>query len=121
MEDTIMKNFKTINGYMGGAITKYTGECLICDSFKLEGKLEEVSLTFNDIFRASHKVSNSLKLGATEVMEIHTKESNILMGCSGENSPIHIHIFAIFNKTGNIALGKFQLKKVLPEAVAELS
>ena len=121
MDESIMEGLQGIKGYMGGAINNYTGECLICDSNKLQGSLEEVSATFNDVFRDSHKISNDLKLGATKIMEIHTEKSTILMGCSGENSDIHLHIFAIFNQDGNVALGKMQLKKILPQAVAALS
>ncbi len=121
MDESIMEGIQGIKGYMGGAINNYTGECLICDSNKLQGSLEEVSATFNDIFRDSHKVSNDLKLGSTHIMEIHTEKSTILMGCSGENADIHLHLFAIFAKDGNAALGKMQIDKILPKAVAALS
>ena len=54
-------------------------------------------------------------------MEIHTEKSVVLMGCSGEDARVHVHIFAVFSKDGNVALGKMGLKKILPKAVEMLS
>ena len=121
MDESIMEGLQSVKGYLGGAINNYTGECLVCDTMRLTGNLEEVSATFNDIFRDSHAVSNKLKLGATKIMEIHTEKSTVLMGCSGEESRVHLHIFAIFAKDGNVALGKMALNKILPKAVEALS
>ncbi len=121
MDETIMERLQSIKGYLGGAINNYTGECLVCDAQRLSGNLEEVSSTFNDIFRDAHKVSQNLKLGATKIMEIHTEKGKILMGCSGEDARVHLHIFAIFSDDGNVALGKIALGKILPEAVEALA
>ncbi len=121
MDETIMEGLSSVKGYMGGAINNYTGECLVCDAARLSGNLEEVSATFNDIFRDSHKISQNLKLGATEIMEIYTEKAVVLMGCSGEESRVHLHIFAIFSNDGNVALGKMALKKILPKAVEMLA
>jgi predicted regulator of Ras-like GTPase activity (Roadblock/LC7/MglB family) len=121
MDESMMEGLQSIKGYLGGAINNYTGECLVCDAQKLSGNLEEVSATFNDIFRDSHAVSKNLKLGATKIMEIHTEKGKVLMGCSGEDSRVHLHIFAIFTEDGNVALGKMALNKILPEAVKALS
>jgi len=121
MDESILDDLSSIKGYLGGAINNYTGECLVCDAAKLSGNLEETSATFNDVFRDSHKISNNLKLGATEIMEIHTEKAVILMGCSGEDARVHLHMFAVFSKDGNVALGKMALKKILPKAVEMLS
>jgi len=121
MDESIMEGLQSVKGYLGGAINNYTGECLICDAQRLSGNLEETSATFNDIFRESHKVSKNLKLGTTKVMEIETENGRVLMGCSGEDARVHLHIFAIFSNDGNIALGKMALKKILPQAVDSLS
>ena len=121
MDETIMEDLQAVKGYMGGAINNYTGECLVCDAQRLTGNVEETSATFNDIFRDSHKVSRALKLGATEIMEIHTEKGKVLMGCSGEDARVHLHIFAIFSSDGNVALGKMALNKILPKAVEALS
>ena len=121
MDESILASLSDVKGYLGGAVNNYTGECLVCDAAKLSGNLEETSATFNDIFRDSHKVSKNLKLGATEVMEIHTEKAVILMACSGEDARVHLHIFAVFSSDGNVALGKMALKKVLPKAVEMLA
>jgi len=121
MDETILEDLSAVKGYLGGAISNYTGECLVCDTARLSGNLEEVSATFNDVFRDSHKISNALKLGATQIMEIHTEKAVILMGCSGEDARVHLHIFAIFQNDGNVALGKMMLRKILPKAVEMLS
>ena len=121
MDESIMEGLQSIKGYLGGAINNYTGECLVCDAQRLTGNLEETSATFNDVFRDSHKISKNLKLGRTEIMEIHTEKGKILMGCSGEDARIHLHIFAIFASDGNVALGKMAINKILPQAVDSLS
>ncbi len=43
------------------------------------------------------------------------------MGCSGEESRVHLHMFAVFQADGNVALGKMALKKTLPKAVEMLA
>ena len=121
VDESIMEPLIGINGYMGGAVNNYTGECLVCDSTKISGNLEEVSATFNDVFRDAHKISKSLQLGATEIMELRTEKAIILMACSGEDARVHLHIFAIFSKDGNVALGKMALDKVVRTSVEALS
>ncbi|RLA75024.1 MAG: hypothetical protein DRG30_04860 [Epsilonproteobacteria bacterium] len=121
MDESIMESLQSVKGYLGGAINNYTGECLICDAQRLSGNLEETSATFNDVFRDVHKISRNLNLGATDIMEIHTEKGKIIMGCSGEDARVHLHIFAIFAPDGNVALGKMALAKILPHAVEELS
>lgn len=121
MDESIMERLLKVKGYLGGAVNNYTGECLVCHSNKLSGNLEEISATFNDIFRDAHSVSHKLKLGRTEIIEIHTAKAVILMGCSGEDTNAHIHIFALFQHDGNIALGKMALNKIIPEVVELLA
>ncbi|MEA3490672.1 MAG: hypothetical protein U9R27_02095 [Campylobacterota bacterium] len=121
MDENIMESLQSVKGYLGGAISNYTGECLICDTYRLSGNVEEAAATFNDIFRDSHKVSKHLQLGATKIMEIQTEQSNVLMGCSGDESRVHLHIFAIFALDGNTTLGKMAISKILPRAVESLS
>ena len=121
MDESIMEPLININGYMGGAINNYTGECLICDATKITGNLEEVSATFNDVFRDAHRISKSLQLGATQVMELRTEKAMVLMACSGEDARVHLHIFAVFSKDGNVALGKMALNKVIKSAVEALA
>lgn len=121
MDETIMEDLASVKGYLGGAINNYTGECLVCDAQRLTGNLEETSATFNDIFRDAHAVSKNLKLGSTKIMEINTEKGKVIMGCSGEDARVHLHIFAIFSEEGNVALGKMAINKILPKAVDALA
>ncbi len=88
----------------GSGLSQFTGELLLHDYINENLKLEETLVTFNDVFRNSHSLSQHLSLGKLEIMELTTTDSKILMACSGENSPIHLHLFAVFKKDGNVAL-----------------
>ena len=121
INESIFDDIKQINGYLGVGISQYTGELLLFDKANSKINLEETSIIFNDVFRDTHALSKKLSLGHTEIMEISTEKSKILMACSGENSPIHIHLFAIFKKDGNVALAKIILPKIINKAISELS
>jgi predicted regulator of Ras-like GTPase activity (Roadblock/LC7/MglB family) len=121
LSENIFSDIKKMNGYLGIGISQYTGELLLIDESDSKINLEETAMTFNDVFRSSHELSHRLDLGKTEVMEITTEKSKILMACSGENRDLHIHIFAIFKKDGNVALAKLMLPRVLKKVIAELS
>ena len=119
--EAIFEDIKQINGYLGVGISQYTGELLLSDKHNSEINLEETAVIFNDLFRNSHTLSQKLSLGKTKIMEITTEKAKILMACSGEDSSLHLHVFAIFQHEGNVALAKMVLPKILKESVAELS
>ena len=121
MDDSILDGLKDINGYLGSAISNYTGEILIADAHKVTGSLEEASLTFNESFRHLHGVSKKLNLGETSAMEVEMDKAVVIMICSGEDTRLHLHAFAIFKKDGSVALAKLELKKVLEKAVSTLA
>ncbi len=121
INESIFDDIKQVNGYLGIGISQYTGELLLFDKENEKINLEETSIIFNDLFRSSHSLSQKLSLGRTEVMEIVTEKAKILMACSGENSSVHIHVFAIFKNDGNVALAKMILPKILNKSVSELS
>jgi predicted regulator of Ras-like GTPase activity (Roadblock/LC7/MglB family) len=121
INESIFDDIKQINGYLGVGISQYTGDLLLFDKANEKINLEETSVIFNDVFRSSHSLSQKLSLGKTEIMEITTENAKILMACSGENSSIHLHAFAIFKNDGNVALAKMILPRILNKAVAELS
>jgi len=121
INESIFDDIKQINGYMGVGISQYTGELLLFDKSDSNINLEETSVIFNDVFRDTHALSTKLSLGHTQIMEISTEKSKILMACSGEDSSVHLHLFAIFKKDGNVALAKMILPKVMNKAVSELS
>ena len=121
INESIFNDIKEINGYLGIGISQYTGEILLFEKENNSINLEETAVIFNDLFRNSHSLSKKLSLGRTEVMEIVTESAKILMACSGEDTSVHIHVFAIFKKDGNVALAKMVLPKILNKSVAELS
>jgi predicted regulator of Ras-like GTPase activity (Roadblock/LC7/MglB family) len=121
INETIFDDIKQINGYLGSGLSQFTGELLLHDYINENLKLEETLVTFNDVFRNSHSLSQHLSLGKLEIMELTTTDSKILMACSGENSPIHLHLFAVFKKDGNVALAKLIMPRILNKAVKELT
>jgi len=121
INESIFDDIKQINGYLGVGISQYTGDLLLFDKANDKINLEETSVIFNDVFRSSHSLSKKLSLGKTEIMEITTENAKILMACSGEDSAIHLHVFAIFKNDGNVALAKMILPRILNKSVAELS
>ena len=121
INESIFDDIKQINGYLGVGISQYTGELLLFDKANDNINLEETSVIFNDVFRSSHALSKKLSLGKTNIMEITTESSKILMACSGEDSSVHLHLFAIFKNDGNVALAKMILPKILNSAVSKLS
>ncbi len=121
INESIFDDIKQINGYLGVGISQYTGDLLLFDKANDKINLEETSVIFNDVFRSSHSLSKKLSLGKTEIMEITTEHAKILMACSGEDTTVHLHVFAIFKNDGNVALAKMILPRILNKSVAELS
>ena len=121
MDESILEPLKDINGYLGSAISNYTGEILISDAHKVAGSLEEASLTFNETFRSLQAVSQKLNLGNTNVMEVEMDKAVVIMVSDGEDTRLHLHAFAIFKKDGSVALAKMELKKIVEKAIKALS
>ena len=121
INESIFDDIKQINGYLGVGISQYTGELLLLDKANESINLEETSVIFNDVFRSSHSLSKKLSLGKTQIMEITTDSAKILMACSGEDSSVHLHVFAIFKNDGNVALAKMILPRILNKSVTDLS
>jgi len=121
INESIFDDIKQVNGYLGVGVSQYTGELLLFHKSDKKINLEETAVIFNDVFRSSHTLSTKLSLGKTEIMEITTERAKILMACSGEDASLHLHVFAIFAKDGNVALAKMILPKILRETVASLS
>ena len=121
INESIFNDIKQVNGYLGVGISQYTGDIILIDKANSKINLEETAIIFNDVFRNSHSLSKNLSLGKTKLMEITTEDAKILMGCSGVDSPIHLHIFAIFKDDGNVALAKLVLPRILNKAISELA
>ena len=121
LNEDICDTIKGMDGYLGIGISKYTGELILSHESDKNINLEKTAMAFNNVFRTSHELSSKLSLGHTEVMEITTGNSKILMACSGEYSDLHIHIFAIFKRNGDATLAKMLLPRVLRKAVVKLA
>ncbi len=119
-----LDKLKGIKGYLGSAIADYKGEILLSHTNDMNISKEDFAIimgTINDIFRDAHTASASLDLGQNKEMTVETETASIITLCSGIDSKVHIHIFAIFDKDGNSALGRLTLKKILPKVVEEIA
>jgi len=74
MNENIMKALQDISGYMGGAISNYRGECLICDTVKISEDLEESRATFSEIFQRANRTAESNSESASESVKLSKSE-----------------------------------------------
>jgi len=116
-----LEEFKGIKGYIAAGILEYTGEILASHSSNPRVDLAATGAVFNDIFRAAHEASGKIGLEACRNMAIATPKGVIVMECSGADKKPHIHMIAILEESGNQALAKMTISKVLPKIVSELS
>jgi len=120
IDKEIFDDLSKVNGYMGAVLSDYTGEVLVSDTSKVK-KLDETSMRFNEIFRSIHEVTNTLGLGNTKTLDIEAMNAKVIMACSGAESRIHLHAFAILSKDSSVALAKIGLSSIIDKAVKELS
>ena len=120
LDKSIFDELSKTNGYMGAVLSDFTGEVLVSDTTKVK-KLDETSMRFNEDFRNIHEVTDKLGLGHAQSMDIKADNANIIMVCSGTDTRIHLHAFAILSKDGSIALAKMALETLIGKAAKELS
>ncbi len=120
IDNRIFDDLAKVNGYMGAVLSDYTGEVLVSDSGQVN-KLDETSMRFNENFRSIHDVTDGLGLGHTRFLEIQAENATVIMSCSGVDSRVHLHAFAILSKDGSVALAKMALNSIIDKAVQELS
>lgn len=120
IDNSIFDKLSTVNGYMGAVLSDYTGEVLVSDTQKVK-KLDETSMRFNENFRSIHEVTDGLGLGHTRTLDIAAEHAVVIMACSGVDSRVHLHAFAILSRDASVALAKMALKGVIDKAVQELS
>jgi len=120
LDKSIFEKLSSVNGYMGAVLSDYTGEVLVSDTQKVK-KLDETSMRFNENFRSIHEVTNGLGLGNTRTLDIAAEHASVIMACSGVESRVHLHAFAILSKDASVALAKMALKDLLDKATKELS
>ena len=121
LDKSIFDALSKTSGYMGAILSDYTGEVLVADNGKVRKGLDETSMRFNENFRDIHDITEALSLGHTQTMDIKADNATIVMACSGTNARSHLHAFVIMEPTGSIGLAKIALKKILEDAVKELS
>ncbi len=119
IDKSLFDELSKINGYMGAVLSDYTGEVLVSDTSKVNN-LDETSMRFNEDFRNLHEVTDKLGLGHMQSLDIKADNANIIMSCSGVDSRIHLHAFAIMEKTGSNALATLSLRDLLEKAMNEL-
>jgi len=116
-----LEEFKGIKGYIATGIMEFTGEILASHTANPRVDLAATGAVFNDIFRAAHEASGKIGLDACRNMTITTPKGVIVMECSGPDKKPHLHMIAILEESGNQALAKMTISKVLPKILSDLS
>lgn len=99
----------------------YTGDVLGAHSADSRVDVQMVGATFNDIFRSAHEASAKIGLQPCHEVVIHAPLGMVILECSGADAPVHIHVVCILKSDGNRPLMEMAIKKVMPQAVSELS
>lgn len=119
--ESYLEEFKSIKGYISAGIMDYTGEILASHTASDRVDLVSTGAIFNDIFRSAHEASRKIGLDACRNMAIATPKGIVVMECSGAEKQPHVHMLVVLEESGNQALAKVNIAKVLPKIVAELS
>lgn len=117
---SLIRELKTINGYMASAIMNYTGEVLESDSTDPNIDLGYISAMFNDIFLSANKVCDKIGFEANLETTIATPKGIVIMRSSGVESRANIHVITILEPDGNQALMKMEMEKMMPLLVDKL-
>ena len=120
IDNTIFEDLSKVDGYLGAVVSDFTGEVLISDNRKVKN-LDRTSMSFNEIFRNIHDLTENMKLGHSKTLQIESERASIVMLCNGVDDRVHLHAFAIVAKGGAIALAKLALRNILNKTVKELS
>ncbi len=98
----------------------FTGEVLASDTIDPVVELQYVGAVFNDIFRGAHEACEKVGLEAASQAVFIAPKGIIVMMCSGVSSKTHFHLLVILDTTGNEALAKMTLDKLVPKVMEEL-
>lgn len=112
----LLAGFKTINGYKAAAIMKASGEILAHDVTSNKIDLRLVGETLNDFFRNAREASGKIGLETCHEAVLGTRSEILIMGCSGGESARLV--LAIFDASGNQALGRREMRKVVARLAA---
>lgn len=119
--EALLEDLKGTKGYIASGILNYTGEVLAVHSASDKVNLDAVGAVFNDVFRGAHEASAKIGLEATRFMTLQTPKGLVLMACSGTTATAHVHMIAILEESGNQALARMTIDKLLPRAVEQLA
>ncbi|MHB8799505.1 MAG: response regulator [Thermoanaerobaculia bacterium] len=119
--EALLEDLKGTKGYIASGILNYTGEVLAVHSVSDKVNLDSVAAVFNDVFRGAHEASAKIGLDATRFMTLQTPKGLVLMACSGTTAAAHVHMIAILEESGNQALARMTIDKLLPRAVEQLA
>jgi CheY-like chemotaxis protein len=115
-----IEDLKSINGYRASAIMNFSGEILESDTIDPAFDLNYTSAVFNDIFQSANRACEKIGFDSNQETCIVTPKGIIIMSSSGSNAKTHIHVIAILEPSGNQALMKMEMKRMLPAVVSEL-
>ncbi|MEZ5125941.1 MAG: response regulator [Thermoleophilia bacterium] len=118
--ETLLAELKSVDGYVACGVMSFAGEVLACHSTDSMVDVRLVGAAFNDIFRSAHAASDEIGMKPCNEIVIMTPLGQIILRCSGADSPAHVHVMAVMRSDGNRALMEMNVEKILPKAVAEL-
>ncbi|MBN2459979.1 MAG: hypothetical protein JXB60_00105 [Candidatus Cloacimonetes bacterium] len=116
----LLDEFRDINGFLAAGILDFTGEILdtLTESKKID--LAVIGATFTDILRSANEASSQIGLESTNEMSIVTPNGVVMMASTGINAPVNAILVVILDGSGNQALAKLKIKKVIPKLIVEL-
>ncbi|NTV13318.1 MAG: response regulator [Desulfobulbaceae bacterium] len=111
----LLAAFKTITGYQAAAIMKVSGEIIAQDATSSKFDLPLVCATLNDFFRTTREATAKIGLEPCHEAVLGTLGDILIMGCSGDGyrDGSALLVLAFFNASGNQALGRREMRKVL--------
>lgn len=112
----LLAGFKMINGYRAAAIMKASGEILAQDAINRTIDLRMVAETLNDFFRNTREATGKIGLETCHEAVLGTRSEILIMGCSGGADASLV--LAVFEASGNQALGRREMRKVVARLAA---
>ncbi len=118
----MLEGFKAINGYKGSAIMKTSGEILAQDAINSKIDLRLVGETLNDFFRNTGAATGKIGMESCHEAVLGTLSEILIMGCSGDGGAGGGRlVLAVFGASGNQALGRREMRKVVARLAADPS
>jgi predicted regulator of Ras-like GTPase activity (Roadblock/LC7/MglB family) len=112
---------RAISGYKASAIIDHTGETLASDSIDPGIEIVYVSAMFIDLFRTASNVCEKTGLQMSREITITTSGEVVVMRSSDDDEKPQVHVIAILNTDGNLALMKMTMKRMIPKLVEDMA